>query len=179
MKNLEKTQYELDHNGSNFKNLSQKQREDRIARIEVLKNDYAKADALCQMAEQSQSNGAADLEKQEERDAVTGEFASTVGKSNKEVVADNWAALYANDQKTGEITENVETATGLAQDFHKEATDQEKLIQHNNEHMDKQNDDLIKATNNMTKLMAVSNQWCLWGIFVLEVILLFVFIFFV
>ena len=130
------------------------------------------------MAEQSQLDGpTADLEKQDERDE-SGEFESTKDKSNKQVIEDNWAQLYAQDKKVEVISKNMDYATEQARDYNKEVNDQTKMIGNMNDHMDQQNEDIIKATNNMTKLMALSNQWCLWGIFALEVILLLVMVIF-
>ena len=40
--------------------------------------------------------------------------------------------------------------------------------------MDATNADIIKVTGSMDNLIASSNQWCLWGIFVAEIVFLFI-----
>ncbi len=71
-----------------------------------------------------------------------------------------------------EVNDNVIEATKLAEDFGDEARNQTAMIKNNNDHIDATNADMIVVTGKMTNLLAVSNQWCLWGIFAAEVVAL-------
>ena len=45
-----------------------------------------------------------------------------------------------------------------------------------NEHIDKTNANMVDLDNSMKRLIAKSNQWCLWITFSLEVVVLVLFI---
>ena len=83
-----------------------------------------------------------DMEKNTEK-GEDGEFENTRGKSNKQVVEDNWKQLYAQEENLNVVSENAQEANELAKDFNDEAKKQTKMINNMNDHMDKTNADMI------------------------------------
>jgi hypothetical protein len=67
-------------------------------------------------------------------------------------------------------------ATELGKDFETEAEKQIRMAKANNNRMDDTNNRMVELDGRMNKLIGASNQMCLWAIFILEIILLIVFL---
>lgn len=101
-----------------------------------------------------------------------GEYEDTRGKDNRQVLQQQKQMIRNQDDHLDEIAGIVTNIKYENQNFAQEVTYQNKMLTDLNSQVDRTHQKMVKVDNKLKELIAKSNQWCLWVIIIIELVIL-------
>ncbi|CDW77210.1 syntaxin 8 [Stylonychia lemnae] len=181
VKNFEKLIYLYQNEGHKYPELSEKEKQKRIQKIEELKERIEELNTSVRLlldgnnSQQFSANPTMDDNEARplmNKRAEDGEYEDTRGKENRQILKQQKDMIKNQDEHLDQIAGIVQNIKYENQNFGQEVTYQNKMLTDLNSQVDKTHQKMVKVDNKLKELIAKSNQWCLWVIIVVELVIL-------
>ena len=139
------------------------------ARLKRLQNDFHKLESG---GEDTDIESGINRERSED-----GEYESTKGRTNQELLKQQKDHLQASDNKLDAVLGVVQATRFEAENFGAEARLQNKMLDNLNNDIDRTEANMIRVEGKMKNLIKASSMCKLWSILLLEFVILLVLIF--